>query len=152
LADEFAAQMVTRIYSSVEPKALETAALVAMRLGLALEPHLNLHENDRTGLDFLGENQLHSRIQEFFNKPDEITIGVETANSARERFTRSIIDIVAHDHQCVAVVTHGTVLTLFAAHYNALVPFDLWLRLGLPSYVVLDPNSFSIEGDVHNLP
>jgi hypothetical protein len=44
------------------------------------------------------------------------------------------------------------VLSLFVAHYNPLAPFDLWLRLGLPSYVVLNAKSFAWEGDVHNYP
>jgi broad specificity phosphatase PhoE len=37
LAESLAAQAVTQVYSSIEPKALETAALVAVRLKLSLE-------------------------------------------------------------------------------------------------------------------
>jgi len=44
------------------------------------------------------------------------------------------------------------VLSLFVAHHNAIAPFDLWSRLGLPSYVVLDAHSLSFDGEVHNYP
>jgi broad specificity phosphatase PhoE len=153
LANELSAQGVSRICSSLEPKALETAALVAVRLGLVIEPCHNLHENDRTGLGFVTRDELWRRLREFFQHPARITIGNETANNALQRFAESIGDIVSKGHgQPSAVVTHGTVLSLFVAHHNAIAPFDLWSRLGLPSYVVLDANSFSFDGAAHNCP
>jgi broad specificity phosphatase PhoE len=49
-------------------------------------------------------------------------------------------------------VTHGTVISLFVAHYNCVAPFELWAALALPSYVMLDANSFSFAGKIHNVP
>lgn len=153
LADELAAQGVTRLYSSLEPKTLETAALVAVRTGLALLPRPNLHENDRIGLGFVGRDQLQHRIRAFFDRPARIVIGRETANGVLERFAGSISAILSEEHSgSLAIVTHGTVLSLFVARHNAIAPFDLWSRLDLPSYVVLDANSLSFDGEVHNYP
>jgi broad specificity phosphatase PhoE len=153
LADQLNAQGVSRIYSSLEPKALETAALVALRLGLVVEPRRNLHENDRTGLGFVSQEELRRRLSNFFRQPVQITIGRETADSAFRRFAEAIGNIVSNENgKHSAVVTHGTVLSLFVARHNAIAPFDLWSRLGLPSYVVLNSNSFSFDGAVHNCP
>jgi len=44
----------------------------------------------------------------------------------------------ANEGRDVAVVTHGTVLALYLAPLLEGDEFDLWRRLGLPSYVVLD--------------
>ena len=82
LTDELTAQGVTRLYSSLEPKALETAALVAVKIGLAVEPGRDLHENDRTGMGFVGPDVLQRRLREFFAQPDRTVIGNETANGA----------------------------------------------------------------------
>ena len=153
LADELNAQGITRLYSSLEPKALETTALVAVRLGLALEPRSNLHESDRTGLGFVSQDELQRRLREFFEKPDQNVIGGETANSAFERFSGAISNILSEGHsQPLAIVTHGIVLSLFVARHNAVTPFSVWARLALPSYVVLDATSFSFDGEVHNYP
>jgi len=153
LAEELNGQGVTRLYSSLEPKALETAAIVAVRLGLALEPRSNLHESDRTGLGFVSQDELQGRLREFFEKPDQSVIGGETANSALERFSGAISNILSEGHsQPLAIVTHGIVLSLFVARQNAIAHFDLWAHLVLPSYVVLDATSFSVDGEVHNYP
>lgn len=132
LADELNEHGVSRLYTSLEPKALETAALVAVRIGLVLEPRPSLHENDRTGLGFVTEDELQQRLRQFFAQPTEITIGRETANGALQRFAASVGEIAAAvDNQNSAIVTHGTVISLFVADHNAVAPFDLWSRFGL---------------------
>jgi broad specificity phosphatase PhoE len=151
LADELEAQGVSRIYSSLEPKALETAALVAVRLNLTVEPRQNLHENDRTGLGFVKHDQLQQRVRDFFDQPARIVLGTETADGALQRFADTVSDIVLHARgQNSAIVTHGTVLSLFVAHHTGIKSFSLWLRLGLPAYVILDAHSFLFDGKVHN--
>jgi broad specificity phosphatase PhoE len=135
---------VSHLYSSLEPKALETAALVAVRMGLVLKPRPNLHENDRAGFGFQRQDKLQQRLRRFFEQPSKLTIGKETATDARRRFTESVNDIRAEDQgRDAAIVAHGTVISLFVSHYNGVAPFDLWMRLGLPSYVVLDALAFT---------
>jgi broad specificity phosphatase PhoE len=147
LADELRSLEVSRLYTSVEPKALETAGLVAVRSGLALEPRLNLHENDRTGFGFQSVAELRRKLREFFERPADVVIGNETASAALQRFAEAIANIVSEEQgQNLAVVTHGTVISLFVAHHNPIAPFDLWAALDLPSCVVLDAASFSFNG------
>lgn len=68
-------QGVSRLYSSLEPKALETSALVALGTGLTMEPRPDLHENDRTGLGFVGQDELQRRFRVFFDQSARVTIG-----------------------------------------------------------------------------
>jgi broad specificity phosphatase PhoE len=153
LAEELRSHSVSRLYSSVEPKALETAALVAVQSGLAVEPRPNLHENNRAGFGFQAADALRQKLREFFERPADIIIGDETANAALRRFAEAIADISSEGQgQNLAVVTHGTVISLFVAHHNPVRPFDLWAALGLPSYLLLDPASFSFDGEVHTYP
>ena len=80
-------------------------------------------------------------------------IGNETANGARRRFAQSIRNIASKAHgNASAIVTHGTVVSLFVAHHNPIAPYDLWSSLGLPSYLVLDTTSFAFDGKIHNYP
>lgn len=70
LAAELRAQGVRRLYTSLEPKALETAARVAIEVGLDVRPRADLHENDRTGLGFGPTAELERTIGRFFDEPD----------------------------------------------------------------------------------
>ena len=64
--------------------------------------------------------------------------GGETADVARERFARAVAQVLAAQASGnLAIVAHGTVITLLVAAHNDLEPFSFWKRLGLPSLVVL---------------
>jgi broad specificity phosphatase PhoE len=144
---------VTRLFASLEPKALETAALAAVQTGLTVEPRADLHENDRTGLGFLSPETVQRRIGEFFDQPTEVVIGGETAWNAKRRFVGAVRDAVAEaPGEYVAIVAHGAVISLLLAGHNALKPFDLWSAMSMPSYVVIDPVTFAYNGEIHNLP
>ncbi len=153
LADELSAQGVARLFASLEPKALETAALVAIRNGLAVEPRAGLNENDRTGFGFGTEDELRAAIRAFFDRPAQTVMGTESADAAFARYAAAVKGAVAEaGGRNLAIVTHGTVLTLFVARHNAIAPFDFWASLRLPAYVVLDVATFALEGPVHNPP
>lgn len=142
-----------RIYASLEPKALETAALVASRLGLDVGPRGGLEENDRTGLGFVAAEKLNKRMRRFFEEPSRPVIGEETAQAALARFEAALAPLAAEANAgsgSVAVVTHGTVLTLLVAKYNPVIPFNFWESLALPSCVRLDCASFKLAGPVRN--
>ena len=147
LADQLKARGVGALYASLEPKALETAALAGVRLGLDVRARLDLHENDRTGLAFGTAEVLRARIRAFLERPGERVMGEETATQALERFEAAIRRLLAETPgQSVAVVTHGTVLTLLVARYNPITAYDFWNGLSLPSLVTLDRDSFALDG------
>lgn len=129
--------------SSMEPKARETAELVAAALSLPVEMADGLHEHARRTVGYFGSRtEFEARVAEFFARPDALVLGEETATQARDRFERAVAGVVAaHPAGNVAIVTHGTVLTLFAAAHAAVEPLAFWRRLGLPCCV-----AFSLPG------
>ena len=140
LADELARLDVSVLCSSPEPKARETAERVARRLGLETTTVAGLHENDRRGFPFIEDvSELEDRFREFFANPDRRVIGEESADEALARFSEALESFLArHDHENVAVVAHGTVISLYAAARCGVAPFETWDALNpLPAYLVV---------------
>lgn len=140
------------VLTSEEPKATETARIVAGRLGLEFVTHLRLHEHDRTGAPFGTQEDFERSARVFFENPGELVWGNETAEQAGERFSRAMDEILErYQDNDVAVVTHGTVITLFVARYAEVEPFGFWKRLGLPSFCVLTSRPLRLEHMVFHL-
>ena len=138
LADQLAIYAPAILVSSPEPKALETAQLVAQRMHTRVQVVDGLHEHDRSNTAWLGPEQFDGAVAAFFQHPEVLVLGRETARQAAERFARSVATVTSWStEQNIVVVTHGTVLSLFVACATGLEPFALWKRLGLPSFVVL---------------
>lgn len=133
LAIQVGAYEPRRLLSSPEPKALETAELIAPVLGLEVEVEDDLRETARRTVGWLHENVLHERIRELFAKPDEVVFGEESANAALARFSRVVEAI---DEQA-AFVTHGTVMSLYLAGSDPDGGYGFWKTLGLPDVVKL---------------
>jgi len=128
-------QMIT----SDEPKARDTGQMVANHLNIPCSSVPNLHEHDRQNAPFITDKiQWHNTIQTFFNQPNALIFGNETATQARERFTQAIHHTLTNHTGTLAITTHGTVISLFVAHQNKTNGFDLWRRLTLPSAVILN--------------
>ncbi len=137
-----AAQLAPRdpacLYASPEPKAAETAAIVARRLGKAWQAVEGLHEQDRRTPEYLGDEAFREAIRQLFERPDELVLGQETANEAYRRFSQAVMMAVATCHEGnVAIFAHGTVISLFVSRVAGAEPFALWKELGLPAFVVL---------------
>ncbi len=126
------------IVASVEPKAAETGRIVAEQLGLPLETAPNLHEHERTTVPFHPSGQaFRAEVRHFFEKPDELVFGEETADRAHERFATAVDAVLtAHPGQTVAIVAHGTVITLYVAHLQNLEPYPFWRQFELADFVV----------------
>ena len=138
LAQKLAQYELDLIFSSVEPKAIETARIVATTLEKPVEVVESLHEHDRNNVGFLEKKKFEASVAQFFNQPDLLTFGNETANQAHQRFSRAVIGIIEkYVDKNIALITHGTVLTLFVSRLVDIEPFTFWKDLELPSWVVL---------------
>ena len=130
----------TRIITSHEQKAKQTGQIIAEALDLPCTTAPGLQEHNRTGAPYF-ENvtDFRNTIQQLFLQPDELIFGTETATQARTRFTQAIHTLLAqYPSDTLAIVTHGTILTLFLAHHNPhLDPITFWQRLKLPDLVVV---------------
>ena len=138
LAEKLESYLPDVVVSSVEPKAVETAQIMAAQLSKPFRTFDGLHEHDRTGIDFLEKEQFEAKVTEFFAHPDRLVLGRETANQALERFSKALSSVeVESPNRNIVIVAHGTVITLFVARFNDLDAFSFWRRLDLPSFVVL---------------
>ena len=138
LAEQIAPYRPDVIVASTEPKAAETAELVAGALRKPWHIAAGLHEHERSDVGWIDREQFEAQVAEFFRRPGALVFGSETADQTHERFAAAIAAQTAtHPGRSLAVVAHGTVISLFVARSAGVEPFALWSRLGMPSFVVL---------------
>lgn len=139
LAQRLQPQAAQRVFTSDEPKAIETGEIIAAALGVPTEILPDLHEHDRSNVPQMPTRDFISSMALFFKRRNELVLGRETAEQAERRVTRAIEGIMAtHVNEHIAIVTHGTVLALYLSSLLRTDAFELWRRWGLPSYVVID--------------
>ena len=130
------------IVSSNEPKAKETAEIIAGMHKLELHVVENLHEHDRNDVPYVPQDTFRASVHEFFQKPEELVFGNETAHQAHARFELAVQSVLnSHPNKIVVIVAHGTVISLFVSRRTGVADFLLWNELGLPSYVIVDTES-----------
>lgn len=145
LAQRLAAYGPAVIVSSEEPKAVETAEIVGQVLDLPTGAAPGLHEHDRSNTSGLDVVRFRAAIQRLFAHPDDLVYGCETADQARRRFAAAVDGVLdCYPDVSLAVVTHGTVLSLYAAGRAGCDAYALWQRLGLPSFVVLSRSDLGL--------
>jgi len=138
LGDNLARHDPDLIFSSQEPKAEETAQIIAQQLGKPLFIIPGLHEHERKTVRFTNEDQFIASVKKFFELPDAPVFGEETATQSLNRFSSATDELISQNRdQNLVVVSHGTVITLFVANNCGIEPFPFWSRLDLPSFVVL---------------
>ncbi len=138
LASQLAPYNPGILVSSLEPKAAQTAEITAGLLGRPFDSAADLHEHERQRVGWADKASFEANIANLFKHPDELVMGEETANQAHLRFKQAVERLIErYPTQTLAVVAHGTVISLFAARMANLDPFPLWQKLGLPSVVVL---------------
>ncbi len=149
LAHHIAPYQAKRLYSSSMPKALQTAESVALELGdLPISECRLLAEHSRqSNAPYGSPAEFNARMQRLFAAPNELAFGDETAKQARHRFQRGIETILetANSAENIVVISHGTVMVLYAAQYNSIDSYHLWQRLKMPSLMALDLPDFRIS-------
>ncbi|MBC8106157.1 MAG: histidine phosphatase family protein [Anaerolineae bacterium] len=127
------------VFTSNEPKATETGQIIAAESDRAMKVVDDLHEHDRSNVPVMPTREFISSVAQFFREHDRLVLGRETARDAKARIARAIEKLIREsDGKNIAIVTHGTVLSLFAADVLSEDPFQLWRRMGLPSYIAMD--------------
>jgi broad specificity phosphatase PhoE len=152
LADRLAAHEPAVIVSSEEPKAAETARLVAERLNVPWHTASGLHEHDRSNVPHMRSGEFISMMELFFRRPGELVLGRETAEEARDRFEAAVQRVLG-DHPAgnVAVVSHGTVIALLLSDQTNRGAFQTWRGMGLPSFAVLSAADMKLVTAVDRL-
>ena len=144
LAKELRCFAPAPIWCSKEPKAIETAQILAGALDIPAQIADGLEEHHRGSVPYFPtQDEFEQAIEQFFSEPDKLVLGDETAQQALRRFTAAIDRVVEADAADTAdtaiVVTHGTVMTLYMASVVGVRPMCFWRRLETPSFAVLTP-------------
>jgi broad specificity phosphatase PhoE len=129
-----------RIITSEEAKAQATGAALADVLRLPTKTAPGLQEHDRRGVPYFeSKADFATAVTNFFTHPDELVFGRETAVQATTRITQAINhQLEANPDTTLAIVSHGTVLTLFICQHNPeLSPMQFWQSLTLPCAFIL---------------
>ena len=113
---------ITRIVSSAERKAIETAELVAQAMRLEVEIRPRMHENDRSATGYLPRDEFEAVADRFFAEPTQSVRGWERAIDAQRR-------IVAEVEATLAVPLAGDIL--YVGHGGVGTLLRCWLS-GLP--------------------
>lgn len=153
LAEKLRSYEPAIVVSSEEPKAQQTAQLVAERLEISWKTAANLHEHDRRNVPHLRSGEFISMVELMLRKRDELVLGSESADQALNRFRHAVRDVDSqHLNENVAIVAHGTVIAMFVAeHTRDHTAFELWRKLGLPSFVVMSRPELRVETIVERI-
>jgi broad specificity phosphatase PhoE len=82
---------------------------------------------------WLEHEELRRAIRTLFERPDEVVFGEESASDALGRFSAAVDGLA----EATVVVSHGTVISLYAAARTGRDAFELWSVLELPDLVVV---------------
>jgi broad specificity phosphatase PhoE len=127
------------LISSVEPKAKQTAEIIAAKHDLELQFIEGLHEHDRSKVGYLHRDQFQAAVREFFEEPGKLIFGSETADACHARFQQAVYSILNQNlDKTVVIVAHGTVISLFVSRLTGTSDWSLWNDLALPSFIVVD--------------
>jgi broad specificity phosphatase PhoE len=138
LADHLREYNIDRIITSIEPKAIETGRIVAGILKVSRDTAPHLHEHQRTSIGIIERADFEYHVANLFKNPQELVFGDETADEARTRFEQAVIAVTKkYSQETLAIVAHGTVMTLLIASANPIDPYTFWRGLGLPAIVVV---------------
>jgi broad specificity phosphatase PhoE len=114
----------TRVISSAERKAIETAEPIAAALGLGVEIRPRMHENDRSATGYLPRKEFEDFADCFFSEPTQSIRGWERAIDAQRRIVAEVEATLANAPTGdVLYVGHGGVGTLLRC-WLAGVPID----------------------------
>lgn len=145
LAEQLRPHALTRILTSTELKAQQTGQIIADVLGLPLNLANGIQEHNRTQTTELDNTTFKAKVARLLAEPDQLVFGLETGNQVRHRFTQAIQTVLnQYPTDSLALVTHGTALTLFLAAHNPIDPVTFWHNLDLPCFFLLDPTTWQL--------
>jgi broad specificity phosphatase PhoE len=110
---------VTRVVSSAERKAKETAEIICVDNGLKAEVDIRLGEIDRSATGYVPHDRHEALADAFFANPEKSIEGWESARDAQKRTVTAVGEIMATGGT-VLIVGHGGVGTLLWCHLMGL--------------------------------
>ena len=109
---------IRSVHCSTEQKAIDGAQILAGPLGLSVQQHDALGENDRSATGYLPKAEFEATADAFFAHPHESIRGWERAIDAQARIVGGVERVVATAAGAgsIAIVSHGGVGGLLLCH------------------------------------
>jgi broad specificity phosphatase PhoE len=131
------------VLASTEPKAVETAEILAAPLGLTVAADAAFAEHHRPDWPFqLDPAAVRARVLRVLAEPALSVESAETGDAAVSRFAAGL---AVQSARPLIVVTHGTVLSLYLGRKAWLEAAEFWRGLGAPEALILDADGRLIE-------
>lgn len=149
LAERLAPFQLQAVITSEEPKAEETGRLVSGHLRLQTASFPGLQEQNRRKAGFLSPEDFRMSVLNVFRFPEKQVFGSESAREAQIRFRDALTAALAgHPTGNIAVISHGTVIALFAALFNPQPAEEIWKQLNqsMPSLLMLSRPDYRLLG------
>jgi len=141
LAHALPKDVAPTVYTSPEPKAAETAAVIALRLGLQTTRDARLSEVDRPPV---WDEDYRSMVLRYLESGEQP--GWEPVASVRARFSAAVDEALAADPKGDVIVSnHGIALSLYAASITAIDLREFWRQLTFPDAWRLDLETKTLE-------
>ena len=138
LAERLASYKPDVIVSSNEPKSIETAQIIASHFRLSNAIADGLYEHKRETVPYTNREKFEAEVARFFDQPDHLVFGEETADQAYLRFSSALSKLMEqYLSHSLLIVSHGTVISLWVSRKIGLSPYPFWKSLGLPAFVVI---------------
>lgn len=138
LADKLSIHQPELIITSEETKARQTGELIAATLKIPCQTGKDIHEHRRQGGKIATREEFVSLVSDLFAQPDRLVFGLETGTEALARFSSALEKVMEDNPQdCLAVISHGTVMAMYYGMITGEDPFTFWQGLGLPAFYVL---------------
>lgn len=131
------------IYSSLQPKALQTAALATENLDIAVKKDNNLTESTSFTNKFVSLKELEENTRRYYAEKTCSINGGETFKEAQDRFAKALEDIVKKEQgkETIGIVSHGNILAGFVSQITEADPFEIIEKIAQPDVAVFDWNT-----------
>lgn len=131
------------VYSSLQPKALETAVLATENLGIPVEKDNNLTESTSFTNKFVSLKELEENTRKYYAEKTLSINDGETFVQAQERFWKALQGIVKkeQDKESIGIVSHGNILAGFVSQITSEDPFEIVEKIAQPDVAVFDWNT-----------
>lgn len=135
------------IYSSLQPKAIDTAEIIGSILRVPVLQEAGLAELSSVTSGFIEDYA--ATVHKLYAGEIQNINGGETLAEALERFNCAVGAIAAKHagSSKIAIVSHANVLSLFTAQYSDQAAVDLHNTIAMPDAAVLDWNGSSSTFD-----
>ena len=99
-------------------------------------------KTQRRTVGWLSRAEIDAGVRRLLENPSEVVYGEESADAAYSRFAAAVGRLLENASSDIAVVTHGTVLSVYASRVAPIADvFAFWKSLKLPDAILLEGNS-----------